>query len=81
MAMTEEEIFSSFAKILNEVGGISAKEVTLEADLTDDLGVSSLDMVEIITSAEDEFSIEIPDEALKDLRTVKDVVGYVRRMA
>jgi len=81
MAMTEEEIFSSFAKILKEVGGIPAKEVTLEADLTADLGVSSLDMVEILASAEEEFSVEIPDEALKDIKTVQDVIGYVRRMA
>lgn len=77
--MTEHEIFSSFAKIVEGVTGIPASRVTHEADITDDLEISSLSMVEIIVSAEDEFSIEIPDEALNDLRTVQDVVSYVQR--
>lgn len=80
MVMTEHEIFSSFAKIVEEVAGIPASSVAREADITDDLGISSLSMVEMIVSAEDKFSIEIPDEALKDLRTVQDVVSYVQRV-
>jgi acyl carrier protein len=79
MAMTEHEIFSSFAKIVEEVTWIPASSVTQDADITDDLGIGSLSMVEIIVSAEDKFSIEIPDAALGDLRTVQDVVSYVQR--
>lgn len=78
--MTEQEIFSSFANIVEEVAGIPAGGVTYEADITDDLGISSLSMVEIIVSSEDAFDIEIPDSALKDLRTVQDIVSYVRRV-
>lgn len=80
MAMTEHEIFSYLAEIVEELTGIPASKVTLEADLTEDLGVSSLSMVDMIVSAEDKFSVEIPDTALKDLRTVQDVVSYVQRV-
>jgi acyl carrier protein len=80
MVMTEHEIFVSFAEIVEQVAGIAAGKVTYEADITDDLGVSSLSLVEIIVAAEDKFSIEIPDEALKDLRTVQDFVGYAQRV-
>jgi acyl carrier protein len=80
MAMTEQEIFSCLAEIVEQAAGIPAPTVTREADVTDDLGVSSLEMVEIIVSAEDKFSVEIPDEALGDLRTIQDVVDYVQRV-
>lgn len=79
-AMTEHEIFSALAKIIEEVAGIPAGRATREADIANDLEVSSLSMVEIIVAVEEEFSIEIPDEALKDLKAVQDVVGYVQRV-
>jgi acyl carrier protein len=79
MVMTEHEIFSCLAEIVEELTGTPASRVTHEADITDDLGVSSLSMVEMITSAEDKFSVEIPDGALSGLRTVQDVVSYVQR--
>jgi acyl carrier protein len=78
--MTEHEIFSSFAQMVEGVTGIPASRVTHEADIIDELGISSLSLVEIIISAEDKFSVEIPDEALKDLRTVQDFVSYVQRV-
>lgn len=79
MVMIEHEIFSSFVKIIEEVTGIPASRVTHEADITDELGISSLSLVEIIVAAEDAFCVEIPDEALGELRTVQDVVRYVQR--
>jgi acyl carrier protein len=77
--MAEGEIFSSFAKILERVGGVPVSAVTYDADITDDLEVSSLALVEVITVAEDTFDIEIPDDALQDLRTVGSFVSYVQR--
>lgn len=79
MVMSEDEIFSSFAEIVSELTGIPASRVTHEADMVDDLNVSSLSMVEIIVSAQDKFNVQIPDEALGDLRTVQDVVSFVQR--
>jgi acyl carrier protein len=79
-AMTEHEILSVLAKIIEEAAGIPASTATPEADLTNDLGISSLAMVEIVVAVEEKFSIEIPDEALVSLRAVQDVVGYVQRV-
>jgi acyl carrier protein len=79
MVMQEDEIFSVLAKIIEKVAEVPESSVTPEADITDDLGISSLSMVEIVVSAEDKFNVEIPDEDLEDFRTVQDVVSYVRR--
>jgi acyl carrier protein len=79
MVMTEQEILSCLAKIVEEFTGIPASKVTPEASIVDDLQISSLSMVEIIVAAQDEYDIDIPDTALKDLRTFGDVVSYVGR--
>jgi acyl carrier protein len=80
MAMTEHEIFAGFAATVEKFAGTPASDVTLEADLIEDLDIDSLIMVEIIVSVQDKFGVEIPDEALKDLRTVQDVVDYVQHV-
>jgi acyl carrier protein len=80
MAMTEHEIFAGFAATVEEIAGTPASDVTLEADLTEDLDIDSLTMVEILVSAEDKFGVQLPDEDLRDLRTVRDVVDYVQRV-
>ncbi len=79
MAMTEEEILAGFAATIEEFAGAPANEVTLGADLSDDLDIDSLSMVQIVISIQDKFSVEIPDQELKDLKTVQDVVSYVQR--
>jgi acyl carrier protein len=76
--MTEQEIFARFAALIEEYSETPASDVTREADLADDLGFDSLSMVEIVISAQIAFDIEIPDEAIRDLETVQDVVNYVR---
>jgi len=80
MVMTEDEIFHCLAEIVAEVAGIPVSSVTHESDIAADLDVSSLLMVEIIIAAEEKFSVEIPDAALKDLKTVQDLVSYVQRV-
>jgi acyl carrier protein len=79
MATTEREIFTSLTSIIEAVGGVPAIMVTLEADMAEDLEINSLAMVEMLVAAEEEFGVEIPDDAIKDLKTVQDVVGYVQR--
>jgi acyl carrier protein len=80
MTMTEQEILAAFAEIIEQLVGVPAIQVTPAADLTEDLSIDSLSMVEVIVSVQDKFKIEIPDEHLKDLRTVQDVVSYVQRV-
>ena len=79
MDMTEQKIFADLANIIAECTGAAAGDVTLEADLADDLDIDSLSMVEIIATVQDELGISIPDQELNSLRIVQDVVGYVHR--
>ena len=77
--MTDQEILSGLAEIIEEIAGVPADEVTPEKTFVDDLDIDSLSMVEIAVAAQDKFGVEIPDDQLKDLKTVQDVVDYVRR--
>jgi len=79
MALSQEEILEGLAEIVNEVAGIDASEVTLEKSFTGDLDVDSLTMVEVVVAAEERFSVKIPDDAVKDLSTVGDAVGYIQK--
>jgi acyl carrier protein len=79
MAMTDQEILTGLAEIVDEVAGVPADQVTPEKTFVDDLDIDSLSMVEIAVAAQDKFGVEIPDDQLKDLKTVQDVIDYVRR--
>ena len=79
MAMTETEIQTGLGEIIDEVAGVPADEVTPEKSFVDDLDIDSLSMVEIAVAAQDKFGVEIPDDELKNLKTVKDVVLFVQR--
>ena len=75
---TQEEIIAGLAEIIEEVTGIEPSEVTVDKSFVDDLDIDSLSMVEIAVAAQDQFGVEIPDDELKNLKTVKDVVVYVQ---
>jgi acyl carrier protein len=78
MASTEE-IRAGLAEIVNEVAGVSAEDVQLDKSFTDDLDVDSLSMVEVVVAAESKFGVKIPDDQVKNLRTVGDAVSYIER--
>ena len=77
--MTDQEILSGLAEIVEEIAGVPADEVTPEKTFVEDLDIDSLSMVEIAVAAQDKFGVEIPDEQLKDLKTVQDVVNFVSK--
>jgi acyl carrier protein len=79
MAMSDQEILTGLAEIIDEVAGVPADQVTPDKTFVDDLDIDSLSMVEIAVAAQDKFGVEIPDDQLKDLKTVQDVIDYVRR--
>ncbi|HYS30699.1 MAG TPA: acyl carrier protein [Streptosporangiaceae bacterium] len=79
MALTQEEILAGLSEIIDEIAGVPADEVTPEKTFVDDLDIDSLSMVEIAVAAQDKFGVEIPDDQLKDLKTVQDVIDYVGR--
>ena len=81
MAMTDQEILEGLGEIIDEVAGVPADQVTPDKTFVDDLDIDSLSMVEIAVAAQDKFGVEIPDDRLKDLKTVQDVIDYVKRSA
>ncbi len=64
-------------EIIVEQLGVEADEVTAEASFTDDLGADSLDVVELVMAFEEEFGIEIPDEAAEKISKVSEAVSYI----
>ena len=79
--MTEQEILEGLGEIIEEIAGVPADEVTPNKSFVDDLDIDSLSMVEIAVAAQDKFGVEIPDDQLKDLTTVQDVVNFVAKNA
>jgi acyl carrier protein len=75
--MTEQEILEGLGEIVEEIAGVPAPDVTPAKSFVDDLDIDSLSMVEIAVAAQDKFGVEIPDDQLKDLSTVQDVVNFV----
>ena len=79
--MTDQEILAGLGEIVEEIAGVPADEVTPNKSFVDDLDIDSLSMVEIAVAAQDKFGAAIPDDQLKDLTTVQDVMNYVSKNA
>ena len=75
--METEEIFEKVKTVIVEQLGIDEASVRMDSSFIDDLGADSLDIVEFIMALEEEFGIEIPDEDVEKIVTVKDVVEYI----
>jgi len=67
--------------IIVEQLSVDAESVTSEASFVEDLGADSLDIVELVMTMEEEFDLEIPDEDAEKIKSVKDVVSYVKDKA
>jgi acyl carrier protein len=65
-------------KLVMEQLDVTREECVLEASFIDDLGADSLDLVELIMEMEEVFGIEIADEELEKIRTIKDVVDFIK---
>jgi acyl carrier protein len=76
--MSKEEIFEKVKKIVAEQLSVDPSEVTPEASFANDLGADSLDTVELVMALEEEFDIEIPDEAAEGIATVQAAVDYIQ---
>ena len=64
-------------KIVIEHLGVEAEKVTEDASFLDDLGADSLDIVELVMAFEEEFGVEIPDDAAEKISTVNDAIEYI----
>ena len=70
-------VLDQIKEILKDTMDIDESKITLDAKLKEDLELNSLDSVELIMSAEEEFGIEIPDEDVMNFKTVNDIVNYI----
>ena len=70
-------IESKVQEIIVQQLGVDADKVSPEASFVDDLGADSLDVVELVMAFEEEFDVEIPDEAAEKIGTVKDAVEFL----
>ena len=75
--MSEAEILEKVKKIVIEQLSVEASNVTPQANYANDLGADSLDTVELVMALEEEFDIEIPDEAAEQITTVQQTVDYI----
>ena len=74
----EQEIVDMIIDIVVEQLGVSKEEVTLEKSFVEDLNADSLDLTELIMTFEERCSLEISEEDAEKLRTVGDVVRYIK---
>jgi acyl carrier protein len=72
-------IFEKLKDIIAEQLSVEADEVNMDSNIQDDLGADSLDVVDLITTIEDEFDLSIPDEAVEEIKTVGDIVNYIEK--
>jgi acyl carrier protein len=75
--MDKEAIKSKIIDIIANQLGVDKEIVTPEANVVDDLGADSLDVVELVMALEEAFDVEIPDEDAEKIRTVKDIFDYL----
>ncbi len=70
-------VFEKIKKIISEQLEVDQSIITESASITGDLGADSLDLVDLAMSIEDEFDIELSDDALEKIKTVSDLVAYI----
>jgi acyl carrier protein len=77
MAQNEQEILAGLADIVNEETGLPTEDVEMDKSFTEDLDIDSLSMMTIVVNAEEKFGVRIPDDEVKNLKTVRDAVGFI----
>jgi acyl carrier protein len=73
------DIADKIKRIVVEHLGVDEAKVTPEASFIDDLGADSLDTVELVMAFEEEFDVEIPEDAAEKIATVKDAIDYIEK--
>lgn len=77
MAFSNDEILAGLAELINDETGIAPDSVALDKSFTDDLDIDSISMMTIVVNAEEKFDVKIPDEEVKNLKTVGDAVNFI----
>ncbi|CBT75752.1 MULTISPECIES: acyl carrier protein [Glutamicibacter] len=74
---SNEEILAGLAEIVNSETGLDEADVQLDKSFTEDLDIDSISMMTIVVEAEEKFEVKIPDEEVKNLKTVGDAVTFI----
>ena len=72
-----DDVSSKIRKIVADHLGIDEAKVTEESSFIDDLGADSLDTVELVMAFEEQFGIEIPDDAAETIRTIQNAIDFI----
>ena len=75
--MADKSIEEKVKEIIVEQLGVNPEQVTPQASFIEDLGADSLDIVELVMAFEEEFGVEIPDDAAEKITTVRDAIDYI----
>lgn len=70
-------VFEKIQGVIAEQLGIDVEEIKMESSFIDDLGADSLDITEMVMDFETKFDIEINDEDVTKMKTIKDIVSYI----
>lgn len=70
-------VFEKVKEIILDQINVPKEKVTMDANLVDDLGADSLDAVELMMNLEDEFGIQVDEDAAQNMKTVGDIVKYI----
>ncbi len=77
MALSQAEVLSGLAEIVNEETGIDTSSVQLDKSFVDDLDIDSISMLTIVMNAEGKFGVTIPEDEVANLKTVGDAVSFI----
>ncbi|MBQ8414697.1 MAG: acyl carrier protein [Clostridia bacterium] len=74
-------MFETLKKFIIEEVHVNPEDITMDAELSGDLGINSLELADLVIACEERFDIEIPDEDLHNFTTVGDVVRFLEENA
>ena len=78
--MEEMNMFEKFADLLVDELQIDRDDITMDAELSNDLGINSIELADLVMLCEEKFDIEINDEDIRKFTTVGDVVAYLETL-
>ena len=73
-------MYEKFVELLVEELQVDRNDITMEAELSNDLGINSIELADLVMLCEDKFGIEINDDDIRKFTTVGDVVAYLETL-
>jgi acyl carrier protein len=80
MTLADKDINAVLIEALEDVAGVPAEKVSPEMAFVEDLDLDSLSMVEVGVTVQDKLGVEIPDEDIMELKTVREFVAYLENL-